>query len=570
MSTGKYTVLIPLFVLLCLHGRAQLKYYAQPMKIPVSVSGNFGELRPDHFHTGIDFRTEQRTGVPVYTTAEGYVSRIVVSPGGYGHALYISHTNGTTSLYGHLSRFRTDLEKFIKEEQYRRQSFSIDMEIPREKFMVKRQELIAYSGNSGSSAGPHLHFELRDTRTGEALNPQLYDSYGIADKTSPRFTSVEFCPIGNQSHVEFSHTKKTYKTTLNGKVYNLSIPSLIKAYGTVALAFSADDYLDNSTSRCAIYSARLDINGNRVFAWKIDCIPFSKNRYLNSHIDYESYVADRIHFHKMWRDRGNELEIYDSDENRGIFRIDSGKVYLGELTLTDVSGNKSVLTFGIMGVFSAIPPNDPESGILFRMDSANAFATPDFGISTSEGAFYGDIRFNYQKTERLPGYFSGIHTVGDEKVPVHKPLPIRIKTEGLPDSLADKAFIAGVDGLSLKRYMGGTLKDGWMESKIMNFGNYAVVTDTIPPVIVPLTIKNNALTDPGVIRFRITDDLSGINSFTGKIDGQWALFEYDPKYARLAYTIDTARTGSGKRHSLELEVRDMAGNLTVYQATFWK
>lgn len=570
MSKNKQTLLIAVFVLIFSNSRAQLKYYAQPLKIPVSISGNFGELRPDHFHTGIDFRTEQRTGVPVYSTAEGYISRIVVSPGGYGHALYISHTNGTSSLYGHLLRFRTDIEQYVKEEQYRRQSFSVDLEIPGEKFVVKRQELIAFSGNSGSSAGPHLHFELRDAPAGEALNPQLYDSYGIADKKPPGISSVEFCPIGDGSHIEFSHAKKTYKTVLNGKTYTLSVPSVIKACGRVAVAFSADDYVDNSTSRCAIYSSRLDINGTQVFSWKIDCIPFNKNRYLNSHIDYESYEANRTLYHKMWRDRGNELEIYDSDEKRGIFRIDSGRVYLGELTLSDVNGNTSRLSFEIMGVSGALLPDEARNGVLFSLDSVNHFTAPDFEISTPSGAFYEDLYFGYRKTERLPGYFSGIHTIGDAKFPVHKTMQIRIKTEGLPDSLADKAFIAEVDGLSLKRYAGGTLKEGWMEAGIMNFGNYAVVTDTIPPVIVPLTIKNNALTDPGVIRFRITDDLSGIKRYNGKIDGQWALFEYDPKYARLACTIDTTRTGTGKRHSLELEVSDMAGNLTIYRATFWK
>ncbi len=558
------------FVLLVQVSFAQLKYYAAPLRIPLSVSGNFGELRPDHFHTGLDFRTEHRTGVPVYSTAEGDVSRIVVSPGGYGRSLYIDHSNNTTSVYGHLLKFRADLEEFVKDEQYRRQSFAVDLEIPAGKFKVGRQEQIAWSGNSGSSAGPHLHFEIRDTHKQDALNPLLTKNFNITDKTPPKITAVEFIPMDMRSHVEFSSNKKSMKTILFGNVYKPSPVSMIKGYGEIGVAVKANDFFDNNTSPCGVYSAQMNINGEKVFAWTLDRISFSKNRYLNSHIDYEVFIKNRQRFQKLYCDRGNLLGIYNTDNQRGVVSIDSGKVYIGEIILRDAMGNESRLTFKILGVYAQMPVKESGPDLTFSFDSKNRFSTSDFEIRTPKGAFYEDIIFHYHKSETLPGYFSGIHSIHYNTVPIQKPLQIRIKTEGLPDSLYGKAFIAEIDQLSLKGFVGGTFSDGWMEANIMKFGNYAVVTDTIPPLIVPLSIKNNALTETDKIRFRITDNLSGIKSYEGKIDGRWVLFEYDPKFARLVYYIDKKRIGSGMRHSIEITVTDMVNNQSHYLATFWK
>jgi len=569
MNLKKYNIWIPVFVLLCQCVSGQLKYYAVPLKIPVSLSGNFGELRPDHFHTGLDFRTERRTGVPVYSTAEGTVSRIVVSPGGYGHALYISHPNNTTSLYGHLLRFRDDLEEYVKEEQYRRKSFAVDLEVPAEKFRIGRQELIAFSGNTGSSGGPHLHFEIRDTPSQDALNPLLEDHFNTIDHIPPKISSVQFYPIGDDSHVEFSRDKKSFQTANSGNIYKPIPSSLIKCYGKIGVAFSANDYMDNNPSHCGIYSAQMNVDGKKFFSWNIKRISFSKNRFMNSHIDYAAFIEKRHYFQKMWRDPGNDLDIYEPGES-GIIQVDSGKVCPVEIILTDAAGNQSFINFTLMGIPVQLPPKPADQGIPFSWQSSNCFFAPDFEITTPENAFYEDFSFRYKKSDAITGYFSGIHSIHNKKTPIHKPLKIRIRTEGLPDSLLKKAMVAEVDQLSLKRYVGGSLSEGWMETSITKFGQYAVVVDTIPPSVVPLTIRDNALTDAANIRFRVSDDLSGIKSYEGTIDGQWALFEYDPKNARLAYRIDTSRIGTGKRHSLELSVTDMVGNRSVFRATFWK
>lgn len=563
-------ILILLFVLQGHPLWGQLKYYATPLKIPVSLSGNFGELRPNHFHTGVDFRTERRTGVPVYASAEGYVSRVAVSPTGYGRVLYVNHPNQTTTVYGHLLQFRDDIEAYVKEEQYRLRSYSVDLELPQGKFLVAREERIALSGNSGSSGGPHLHYEIRDTPTQDALNPLGIDAFGAKDLTPPRITAVKFYPLGSQSHVEFKNAPRKYTPVLNGTGYRLNPARAITGGGKIGIAIQTNDFFDNNTSPCGIHKARLLINGTEIQSFTIDRIAFSNNRFLNSHIDYGEYVQSGARFHKLWREPGNLLPIYQEDTSRGIITLDSGQVVQGEIILSDVAGNTTRFSFALAGV--AWPqPELPDSGTLhFSWQDENQFMAPDFEISTPPGAFYDDFGFRYQSTPSGNGFYSALHRVHAPETAVHKAVSLRIKAPLLPDSLISKAFVALIDDKGIPQYAGGRFVDGWMEASVREFGTYAVATDTIAPVITPLSIKNNSLTETAWIRFTIRDAFPGIHSYTGTIDGEWALFEYDPKFSRLAYRIDTARIGSGKRHTLHLNVTDHAGNTAVYSATFWK
>ena len=563
-------ILLLVFVLLGHTMTAQLKYYATPVRIPVSLSANFGELRSDHFHTGLDFRTERKTGIPIYASAEGYVSRISVSPTGYGRALYISHPNNTTTVYGHLLSFRDDIEAYVKEEQYRNKSFAVDLNLTPDKFTVKRDERIALSGNSGSSGGPHLHYEIRDTPTQDALNPLTIDSFGVKDATPPRIFAVQFYPLDNQSHVEFRSVRRKYTPVAQGTRYRLSPARAVNVLGRIGIAVRANDYFDGNTSVCGIRSARLLLGGREVHSFTLDRVAFSHNRYLNSHIDYGEVVQNREWYHRMWLDPGNQLDIYTTGDSRGVMTVDSGQVVQGEVILADVSGNEARFSFTLAGVAWPLPEITTNSSSLFSWQTENRFQSPGFEITTPAGAFYDDINFYHQVIASPNAPYSAVHQVHFNTTPVHKSMKIRIHADTLPDSLASRAFIALIDDKGIKRYAGGTLSEGWLETSIREFGNYTVDVDTIPPVITPLSIKDNALTETAWIRFTITDDFSGIRSANGFIDGEWALFEYDPKTRRVAYKIDTSRIGSGTRHVLNLSVTDNAGNTTVYTASFWK
>lgn len=547
-----------------------MKYYADPLKIPVSLSGNFGELRSDHFHMGLDFRTEQRTGVPVYAAAEGYISRVSVSPGGYGLALYIDHPNQTTTVYGHLLKFRKEIEEYVRAEQYKRQSYAVDLTLLPGIFPVQRQELIGLSGNSGSSGGPHLHFEIRDTPTQDALNPLLINNFPVADHTPPRIAAVQFYPLDSLSHVEGENIRKRYTPVVAAKGYQLPRNTPVRAYGRIGISVNANDFFDNNLSPCGIFSAKLLFEEQEVFSFSLDRVPYSLNRYLNSHIDYGQYIDTRERFHKMWLDPGNMLDIYTTGNQRGILQVDSGKTYRGEIILTDVMGNSSCFAFQISGEYLPVAPLQATPEAIFRINAVNEYLRPGFELRTPSGAFYEDFGFYYHVIDDTSRFYSPIHQIHQAATPVHKALQLRIKTGNLPDSLSSKAVIVAISDNGRTRYAGGTFREGWMEASIREFGNYAVSVDTIPPQITPVTLRNNALTHTGEIRFRISDDLSGIAEYRGLINGEWVLFEYDAKFSRLTYRIDTGRIGSGKRHTLELKVTDRAGNESVFRSTFWK
>lgn len=566
---GRNTLIL-LFVLVAAEVFAQSEFYADPVKIPVFLSGNFCELRPNHFHGGIDLKTEQRIGVPIYSAAEGFIYRIVVSPTGYGKALYIEHPNGTSSVYAHLDRFRDDIEKFVRNEQYSKRSFSVDLSPEKELFRIGKQELIAFGGNSGSSAGPHLHFEIRDSQTQDALNPLAFN-FSVSDNTPPRIFSMIAYPIADNSHVNSATSKRTFTLSQSAaNRYFLSPNTPIVAFGPIGFAVRTNDFYDGSHNICGIYDARLKVNGQEVFAFCFDRMPFADTRYMNSHIDYEMSVnGQRIH--RLWRLPGNRLNIYYTDINRGIIDIEDGKLYNIEIILSDIAGNKAVLNFKINGVNRDIS-RKPQTGTrFFTYDNDNLFRTPFFEIYAPEGAFYDDFYFQYDVSEKPQGMFSKDHRVHRETEPIHFPVRIKILAEELPHELHEKSFIGRIGQNGARSYVGGKITQGWFETEIRNFGNFAIMTDTIPPEITPLSIKvKNTLTETGKIRFTIRDNLSGIKQYEGLINGEWALFEYDAKNRLLTYEFDPDRVEPGKRHTLVLSVTDNVDNTSTYEATFWK
>ena len=570
MTIFENTILSVLFLLPAATGNAQMKYYANPLKIPVSISGNFGEMRTNHFHTGLDFRTLQKTRLPVYSASDGFVSRIVVSPTGYGRALYIDHPNGTVTLYGHLDRFRKDLEDYVKASQYKQQTFAVDLKVPHDKFKVKRGEEIAKSGNTGSSEGPHLHFEIREVKSQDAFNPLIMNDFKIADRTPPRISALRVYPLNDQSYVNSGNGKRTFPLVSGGKHYTLQQAAAIRAYGEIGFSVNARDYIDNSANTYGIYSSKLFINGENTFTCTFGKINFDQNRYINSYLDYEEFVKSGIRYQKLWRDRGSYLFNYETDRSRGILKVDSGKTYECVVQLQDAAGNIAKLTFKIEGKFTREPPGKKEQGRIFHYDSKNRISSDNFEINAPNGAFYEDFPFTWSASEKEPGYYSALYKVNENTVPVHKPLEIILLTTGVPQKLREKVFVAGISEKGRKFYAGGKLSGDRIKTTITEFGNYGVVCDTVPPGILPLTIKNNALTDTNSIQFRIYDDLSGIKSYTGWIDGQWVLFEYDPKRSLLFYRIDPERLTLKKRHTLNLVVKDRVNNTTVYKATFWK
>jgi hypothetical protein len=559
------------FLIYSLVIKAQNNPFSSPVKIPIFLSGSFAELRSNHFHSGIDIKTQGTTGIPVYSVADGYISRIFVSPSGYGLALYINHLNGTTSVYGHLESFRDDIVQYVKNIQYERESFRIDLQIPKDRFPVKQDEFIGRTGNSGSSGGPHLHFEIRDTQTEEPLNP-LHYSFPVKDHTPPRIYSMMIATLNNHGHVDFQSEKKSFPVVFTDGKYQVQNNPVIPVYGMVGFAINANDFFDGSNNRCGVYSIRMFWDGELYYSFKMDRFSFPESRYVNSHTDFEEYVTSKRRFHKTWTDPGNRLRIYDYVRNKGQLRVTDGNIHLVRFELKDFHGNTSILDFKVESKASQAERVKTPFIQRLKYDRENRFTEENIRIEFPEQTFYNDVEFFWEEKPASEEFVSGIHVVNRNTVPMHSSSRLSIKTHKLENRLQEKALLVSVDTISGEiSAAGGAYNNGWVTGDIRSFGNYAVALDTVPPRIIPLSIRNNsAITETSRIRFRISDDLSGIKNYTGTLDGKWALFEYDAKSNLITHYFDAQRFELGKRHAFVLKVTDNKGNESRYEASFWK
>jgi hypothetical protein len=546
-------------------------YYTAPVKIPMLLSGSFGELRNNHFHSGIDIKTQGRIDIPVYSVADGYISRISVSPSGYGNVLYIDHDNGTTSVYGHLSQFRPEIQNYIRNIQYERKSFQVDVPILPGIFQVRKNEKFALTGNSGSSDGPHLHFELRNTKTEAPLNPLKLGIF-VKDEIAPKILALQITPLTESSHVDFVNNKKIYDVELVEGKYQIKNKPVIPVYGEIGFAIEANDFIDGSENKCGIVQMQLTIDGVVYSLFEINRFSFAESRYINSYIDYEEFIKTGRKFQRAWIEPCNRLNNYIYTEKNGIFDPGIGSVHQVKIEIKDSNGNISTLEFTIESKYREMPTVQNDFTALFECGKNNHTNAEEFSIEIPKDALYKNVYFNYQSNDAAKGYFSAIHQIHNKTVPLHKSATVSIKTKELPESLAQKALLVNINPDNGKfTSAGGKYEKGWITADIRTFGNYAVRVDTVPPTILPLSIANkNSLTETDKIRFEIKDDLSGIGTIEGLIDGKWALFEYDAKNNLITHYFDAERFELNKQHSFKLTVTDNKGNSSIYEASFQK
>ncbi len=567
----KKALVLNLFFVLLYSSFAQNISIVPPVKIPMVLSGSFAELRSNHFHSGIDIKTQGVTGLPVYSVADGYVSRISVSPSGFGNALYITHFNGTTSVYGHLESFRNDIQEYVKNIQYEKESFQVDIQVPENQFPVKQGEEVAQSGNTGSSGGPHLHFEIRDTKTEEPLNPLNYQ-LPVADNQPPRMFNLLVIPQNRDAHVSFQSNKKSFPLVFSNGKYRLSEISSVPVYGEIGFAVEANDFFNESANKCGIYSMEMEIDGELYFSVQFHKFSFDETRFINSFIDYQQFIRYNRRYQKAFVDPGNKMSVYQQVKQRGIYNFNDEKKHQVKFMLKDAYGNLSELEFTVESKPARLNPTQPAYSKIFRYNESNEFKAENIELKIKPGNLYDDVFFQYKTIPGNNRLYSDIHKIHNNSTPIHKNAELKINSVALPQFLQSKALLVNVDTLTGKFYAtGGEYSDGWIKGNISNFGNYAVAVDTVPPVIAPLSIKDkNSLTESNRIRFRISDNLAGIDKIEGFIDGKWALFEYDQKNATITHRFDASRFEMKKRHQFVLNVTDYKGNTATYEASFWK
>lgn len=553
-------------------------YFRSPIHEKIELAGSFGELRPNHFHTGIDIKICGTEGLPIYATADGYISRIGISPVGYGNVLYIDHPNGYTTVYGHLYKLGNEYAKYVRQKQYQDKSFAQDFLLEKDKFPVKKGDIIGFGGNSGGSHGAHLHFEIRETKTEKPVNPLLF-GFEVPDSIPPVVRSVKIYPLEKNSFVQINYSNKKVIKGYEGQSikldavkykgnYYLKGVASIQAHGAIGFAVQANDYMQGTYNTMGIYSIELCLNNQRQYYHDMQRLDFSLKRFINQHTDYTEKAHSGRWYEKSFIKGNNKLPIYEGLVNNGIINIAEGQVYKFNYYLKDENENLATLAFNVEPVAQQVNPNPPkikDSGqITIPYSLPFHFAQENFEVKIPENTFYDDVNCTYKLLPKTPKSFSTVHEFGSHLIPVHDFFDVAIKPDLLPERLNDKACIVSLTS----GYLGGEFANGWLRTKSRTLGKFYVMADTIAPVIVPGNIKaagSNLWKSTG-IRFKISDNLSGIKSYNGYIDGKWVLFQYDAKSALIYYLFDEYCPPGA--HTLEMEITDNKGNVRRWKADF--
>jgi len=532
-----------------------------PFDFPILLSGNFGELRANHFHAGIDFKTQGVEGKSVYAVQDGYVARIGVSPSGYGNVLYVAHPDGTTTVYAHLQKFASQIAAYVKERQYEEERFSISLFPTPEQFPVKKGDIIALGGNSGSSGGPHLHFEVRDTETEDIIDPLIYYKNRVNDTRAPSIRSVMVYPMEGAGAVNGSNRPRSLSIT-TAKDGSQTISAKIEAWGDIALGIRAFDGMDGTSNIYGIKEIVLEEDSVEIFRSNIERFSFDETRYLNSYADYAEWRNNNNQYVKCFIEPGNRLRFLES-VNRGIITIDEERTYHLSFRLSDIFGNTRRLSVRIDGKKQEIQETNQEDSTFFRWMSDNRFGAKGVRLSIPRGNLYSSLNLRYTVKEDTIA-LAATHTLHDNPVPLHRSAQLAIRLQ--KDSLENKRQYGIVHVHKNRRsWIGGTYQYAWINADIRELGTYTIAMDTTPPVITPI--------DPATwvqkrrIAIRISDDLSGINQYRGEIDGQFALFEYDAKKNLISYTFDPEHLERGT-HELRMTVTDACGNQSIYTRSF--
>jgi hypothetical protein len=565
------TILMLTAITIQLKAQYPRNYFSPPLDTPLVLVGTFGEIRADHFHSGIDFSTDLHDGKWVHAAADGYVSRIKISNDGFGKTLYITHPNGYVSVYAHLQSYGNEIQHYVTAAQREQKSYQVELFPKPNSLKVKKGDVVAFSGSTGDVDGPHLHFEIRDGVTEEPINPLLF-GLQVNDTVAPVISNIRVFPVAGQGIVNTTDTAATYYVMKNDTGYEVNSLDYIQAFGTIGFGIEATDAQQNSDAQLGIYSLELKVDSTDVYDFKMDRFNFDDRRYANAHIDYFSKERDNYLIQRGFRLPGNHLKTLYSDTTKtGYVTFNEETVHNIQFTVRDFNGNKSIVRFPVL-TYSYLGQSNyqsiPEGALLVSPAKGIAIHKADIDIVVPAGAVYENYQFLSSESAMTKGDISPLYHVGDRFTAVHNPVTIGIRPVNLPDSLKPKAVIVSINKYGEKVYEGGIWNEKLLSAKVYHLGDFTVALDTIPPNVVkeyyPADLNSSR---GGTVQFRISDDLSGIKSYNIVVDGKWVLTEYNKREGLIIG--DIAEFLENKTHHIELTVTDGKGNETNFRDAFY-
>ena len=523
--------------------------FIPPFDFPITFSGNFGEIRANHFHGGLDFKTGGTIGKPVRALADGYISRIRVTHGS-GYVLDVAYDNGYSTINRHLSAFVGDVARRVEDLQYEKESWEVEITPEPDEYPVKAGQIIALSGNTGYSFGPHLHLDMIETATDEYIDPLPFFMNKVKDKTAPRAEGIMLFPQPGKGVVEGKQTRRAFPA-------HPTKP--ITAWGLIGAGIRAYDYMDGVQNKYGVKTVILEVDGEEVFRSTVDRFAYEENRYINSWT-HGQYM-------KSFIEPGNRLRMLQaSNGNRGLVEINEERPYRFVYTLSDALGNTSKVRFTVQGQKTTIAPVEHREKYALKWDKVNYLQEPGLELVIPKGMLYDDVLLNYS-VRADSGDIAFTYQLNDTRIPMHNACDLRIGLRRRPVEDMTKYYVAGVTARGGKYRIGGKYEDGVMKVRIRDLGTYTVAVDTVPPVITPVNQAQWGRT--GKIIFKAKDKETGINTYRGTIDGKYALFGKPNSISgNLVCELDPKHVEKGGKHVVEMTVTDGCGNRTTEQFDF--
>lgn len=536
-------------------------YFSNPLDIDLILSGNFGELRSNHFHSGLDIKTKQREGQPVYAAADGYVSRINIGHFGYGKALYILHPNGYTTVYAHLRSYAGDIEKHVKDTQYRKETYELKLYPDKNLLPVKKGDLIAYSGNTGGSGGPHLHFEIRDSSQ-RPMNPLLF-GIEVPDSKAPIVSAVFAYPIGEDAHVNQGQNR-TKLRLIKQKDGNYKTED-IKAYGKIGFGITTYDQLDGASNKNGSYKIETRFNGSERFEVLFNKFSFSETRYLNRYLDYEYYETNKSRVQKLFREQNNPLSVITKENDNGYVTVKDSLHSIYSIEVSDFKGNRRFIAVPIEGAKLEIldPKKVVKTDDYIYADHSNSITKGKYSIYIPANSLYEDTYLDIKNEGDTLIFHEDI-------IPIHKNISITADISAYNDADRDKLYIGRLNYKGVPYYNSTTRNGDKLTAKTRTFGTYVIASDTVPPEIKPVNFSEGKwISKENFLLVKITDDLSGISSYRATINGKFILMEYDYKKDVLTYNFND-NVNLDSENNLKVIVTDNVGNSTTFEAKFFR